>query len=411
MAETFELIAAARDVLAQLYVSQSSASTVAFTAGLDPSRIPFKDRAVDTWQAIVTEAHNRGRVLQLLDIALKQYPEKVDLQQIRAAWAAHEKPACVVEIQNSDVLDFRCDVLALKYAGALYGADEAVAERMGSDFANRLPLHPGSHLLVPTQGVIKADYALFVGVAPLWQFDYQGIRDLARRALEITASQKPDTRHLAMTIHGVGAGLDETEAFLAQIGGWLDAFAAGNVPANLEKITVVDRDQRRVDRLHRALDAHLPGGALQTVRARNVLASPDRITGAGMRSNEKPHIFVALPSTAEMEDVFVLGIQESVESAGYLCEKLDLTGLDPEVLKRARSRIDTAALVIADLTGANPGAYLGIGYAWGRKRPTLLLVKKGPKAKFDIPDQPCLAYVNVTDLRKKLKADLQKYIV
>jgi hypothetical protein len=46
-----------------------------------------------------------------------------------------------IEISHSDALDFRCDVLVLKHAQALYGVDEAVVQRLvatGSDIASGL---------------------------------------------------------------------------------------------------------------------------------------------------------------------------------------------------------------------------------------------------------------------------------
>jgi hypothetical protein len=72
------------------------------------------------------------------------------------------------------------------------------------------------------------------------------------------------------------------------------------------------------------------------------------------------------------------------------------------------SRIESASLVIADLSGSNANVYLEVGYAWGKRRPTLLLARKGHELGFDVRGQRCIIYENIVDLAKKLHDDLSK---
>ena len=127
---------------------------------------------------------------------------------------------------------------------------------------------------------------------------------------------------------------------------------------------------------------------------------------AGVYSSTKPHVFVAMPFSEDMEDTYIFGIQGPVNAAGYLCERVDLTVFTGDIIARIKSRIETASLVIADLTGANPNVYLEVGYAWGKDRPTLLVAKKGDPLKFDVQSQRCLIYKSISDLEKKLETDL-----
>jgi hypothetical protein len=76
-------------------------------------------------------------------------------------------------------------------------------------------------------------------------------------------------------------------------------------------------------------------------------------------------------------------------------------------LDRVKNRIDTAALIVADLTGANANVYLEVGYAWGRGRPTLLIARSGDDLKFDVRGHRCIIYENIVDLSKKLSNDLK----
>jgi hypothetical protein len=187
-----------------------------------------------------------------------------------------------------------------------------------------------------------------------------------------------------MTLHGPGYGLDETEAALAEIGGLEDAIRAGNVPPALEEVVIVERDAGRVERLADSLTRELGSAPLKpgNVWAMNVLPGESEDRGAagsvGERSEDKPHVFVAMPFDPAMDDVYHYGIQRVVHERGWLCERLDQTAFTGDVVERIKVRIRTAKVVIAGLTGANPNVYLEVGYAWGVGRPTVFLQSRPP---------------------------------
>jgi hypothetical protein len=85
---------------------------------------------------------------------------------------------------------------------------------------------------------------------------------------------------------------------------------------------------------------------------------------------------------------------------------MDMAAFTGDILTRVMSRIESAALVIADLSGANANVYLEVGYAWGKGRPTLLLAKAGNELKFDVRGQRCILYENIVGLAKQLQSDL-----
>ena len=72
-----------------------------------------------------------------------------------------------------------------------------------------------------------------------------------------------------------------------------------------------------------------------------------------------------------------------------------------------KKRISQATLLIADLTHASPNVYLEVGYAWGLKKPTILLVQNVGELKFDIKGQRCLVYKKVSELEDKLCQELK----
>lgn len=312
-----------------------------------------------------------------------------------------------ISVECADIVDFSCDVLVLKYAQAFYGADALVANLLRPNRLETVSPRPSKYALLSSEGKLSAKNVLFIGVLPLYQFDYGQIREFSSYSLQVLAQQMPDAEHVAMTMHGVGYGLDEKESFLAQLAGLFDAAQAGIAPSSLTRITIVERNQGRTSRLKQILEKNLPSETIaekQTEMER--VSPPSKIASAGLQSNTKPHIFVAMPFSEEMEDVYIFGIQGPVNSAGYLCERVDMAIFTGDILTRIKSRIETAALVVADLTGANPNVYLEVGYAWGKDRPTLLLAKKSDELKFDVRGQRCIVYKNIADLAKKLEADL-----
>ncbi len=64
--------------------------------------------------------------------------------------------------------------------------------------------------------------------------------------------------------------------------------------------------------------------------------------------------------------------------------------------------------MIADLSGANPNVYLEVGYAWGKGRPTLLLVKSEQELRFDVRSQRCLKYESIKNLADVLSRELRE---
>jgi hypothetical protein len=312
-----------------------------------------------------------------------------------------------ISVECADIVDFACDVIVLKYAQDFYGADELVANLLRPDRLEEVSPRPGKYALLDSEGKLKAKKVLFVGVLALNQFDYEQIRKFAKESLGILAKVMPDAAHIALTIHGVGYGLDEKESFLAQIAGLFDAFSNETVPPSLKRVTIVDKNQDRAIRLKWILKESLPSEPFaRKQRGLSKSSPPSKIASAGSQSKNKPHVFVAMPFSKQMGDVYRFGILEPVNAAGFLCERVDMEAFIGDILTRIKSRIETASLVIADLSGASANVYLEVGYAWGKNRPTLFLAQKSEELKFDVQGQKCIIYETISELKDKLEKEL-----
>lgn len=305
-----------------------------------------------------------------------------------------------MSVERYDVLDFQCDVLILKYAQGWHGADLTVARQLGIARGWDAPA-PGQYKSVQSHGKLACPQILFQGVPTLRQIRYSTIREFSKNSIESVNQAHPNVRHIALTMHGVNFGLDEKEAFLAQLGGILDALRDSSILPQLQHISFVEINLARATRIAALLK-------------QNYSSHEGKVDGAGSgevaragQMEEKPHIFVAMPFNDEMEDVYVFGIQNPVQAAGFLCERIDMAVFTGDIVEQIKSRIQSSYVVIADLTGANANVYLEVGYSWGINKKTVLVCKNVEELKFDVKGQRCIIYSNINDLNKKLTAELQ----
>lgn len=320
-----------------------------------------------------------------------------------------------IRVVGADALGAPVDVLALKFAQKGYGVDREALRRLNkSEWSPDLP-EEGETLAVRTHGAITAPMLLLVGTVPIAFFEYAEIREFARRAITALRPLNPGVVHLGMTIHGVRNGLDETEAFTAQLAGCLDALRRDEWPATLETITIYELDEKRAQRLGEVLERSLPKKleeqlARSTHRSTNASAVDARgdIESAGLGSRSKPHVFVAMQFGPDTDDRFHYGIQAAVRASGFLCERIDSGSFTGDILTQIKARIDSASFVVADLSAANPNVYLEVGYAWGRNIKTVLLAREAAELRFDVQSQRCVLYSSIRDLEQKLTRELRQ---
>jgi hypothetical protein len=313
-----------------------------------------------------------------------------------------------LKVLQGDVLRHSSDLLVLKYAQASYGADKKAVEVAGID-TSTLPA-AGESILIQKPSGLASYNLLLLGVEPLMAFGYGSIREFSRRALVSAMEVLPPVREIAMTLHGAGYGLDEIEAFESEVAGIVEALDAGNYPRSLETVSIIERTNSRADRMRSALAA-----LLRSAESEMRIAEPSktkgrpqqrRIDSVGYNSSERPHAFVAMPFAEPFEDVFYFGISAPVRAAGLLCERIDQVAFTGDIIDRMKERIASSAVVVADLSDANPNVYLEVGYAWGMDRPCILICNRKTDLKFDLRGQRCLFYSTIKELEKSLSAEL-----
>ena len=316
-----------------------------------------------------------------------------------------------IRVQLADAFDIDVDVLVLKYAQYPFGLDEMVIEKLEPHFKikNFLP-EPAEYYHTESKGVTVAKEIIFIGTPPLENLHYKEVRDFSRSALAALFEVAPGTQKIAMTMHGVGYGLDESESFVSLIAGIVDAINSGSYPHQLEEIVIVEIKERRVRLAQALLSTLFPNGQIPAALHILKQESNEILRSAGYISDKKKSIFVAMPFSSEFDDIYHYGILGSVKTIGYLCERADFASFTGNIMRWVKERIESSELVIADLTTANSNVYLEVGYAWGIGKPTILLTQDEKDLQFDVRDQKCIVYSKIIELEKKLTKELKELL-
>ena len=119
----------------------------------------------------------------------------------------------------------------------------------------------------------------------------------------------------------------------------------------------------------------------------------------------EPHVFIAYPFS--LEDHARYGVEGPAKRAGYLARLIADDVYTGEILQRIKNQIESAELVVAVLTQANPNVFLEVGYAWGKGKPTVLVADENETLKFDVSGQRIVLYTNITDLERKFEKELE----
>jgi hypothetical protein len=309
-----------------------------------------------------------------------------------------------VEVVEADALTLATDVLVLKHAQALYGLDERIVETAHVPL-DLLP-RPDGFRLIPSPRNLPAKALLFIGTVSLREFSYDEIHEFGTRTLCSLASAAPEAEDVSLTIHGPGYGLDEIACFDSTLSGLLHAIRSEDVPRRLTRIRLLEINPGRAQRLRMRLEALLPGGVVEVGVEERRRAAPEAEEIDVAPVANRRHAFVAMPFHDSFDDVFDYGITNAVHRAELLCERVDKQPFTGDVLERMKDKIRSAALVVADVTGANANVFLEIGFAWGETVPTVLVCREGSDLPFDIQGQRCLMYTSIKDLEMKLGDEL-----
>src|SRR5207247_7310198 len=116
------------------------------------------------------------------------------------------------------------------------------------------------------------------------------------------------------------------------------------------------------------------------------------------------------PFADDFTDVFELRIYEPIKSLNIKCERSDSTAFVGDIVQRIRERIESASLIVAEVSTPNPNVYLEIGYAWGRNKRVLLVCREAVELNFDVRNHNYIKYKNIVDLKKRITQHVSQLV-
>jgi hypothetical protein len=314
-----------------------------------------------------------------------------------------------ISVVHADLSKHACDLLILKHADGFHGVDARVSAEI--DFRDVLKRN---EYVVVSGKHLAAKRVLYVGVGPLNEFRYARIREFASLALQLAAESGRGCSIIGSPMHGTGYGLDEKEAFLSLVGGFVDALERRAHPKELERIEIVEVNQDKAQRLAKLL-ADFIRPSENSIDPRRIpktaaLAANvhDNLSSFGAGSELKSKLFVAMPFAETHSDVWDIAIQEACAAVDLRCERIDESAFTGSIVDEIRRSLTSCQGLIALLDDANPNVFLEIGYAWALNKPTIFLARNPAGLPFDVKGHRCILYKSINGLRADLRDELGK---
>jgi hypothetical protein len=114
----------------------------------------------------------------------------------------------------------------------------------------------------------------------------------------------------------------------------------------------------------------------------------------------KRRIFVLMPYSPEMIDVYILGISWVADKLGVVAQRADYIQHNGDIIAEIQRSIREYDVVVGDTTGANANVCYEIGFAHALGRPTILICREGEVLPFDLRGVNHVMYPNIVELRK-----------
>lgn len=124
-------------------------------------------------------------------------------------------------------------------------------------------------------------------------------------------------------------------------------------------------------------------------------------------SNEEVFAFVLMPFSGDFDDIYRMGIKETAIALGVKAERVDEQIFQEGILERIYRQIESADIVIADMSGQNPNVFYEVGYAHAKEKLCILLTKNAEDIPFDLKHHRHIVYgQSISKLREALAGEL-----
>jgi hypothetical protein len=112
--------------------------------------------------------------------------------------------------------------------------------------------------------------------------------------------------------------------------------------------------------------------------------------------------FVVMPFAPELDDVYHLGIRETIGELGGACERADEIHSTGGILEKIYDSIRRADVIVAEVSHPNPNVFYEVGYAHALAKPVILITRDIRSSPFDLRGYNHIVYSSIVDLRRRL---------
>ena len=96
------------------------------------------------------------------------------------------------------------------------------------------------------------------------------------------------------------------------------------------------------------------------------------------------YAFVLMPFEPKFDDIYKYGIKKPISELGITCERVDEIQYVGGVLDQVFKGIESARIVIADMTGKNANVFYEVGYCHALKKDVILCTQNVDDIPFDL---------------------------
>lgn len=310
----------------------------------------------------------------------------------------------ILEFKNENIYDVEGDLLALKYTKDNYGLSEEVL--VAQETKDR-SVNTFDTTFYKKPNCIRCSSLLFVNLPETSDLKFEDIRRFSEIVVEIV--EENNVSNCLMTIHGTN-NLDEEKSFASQVQGIINAISNKKRINHLKKILFVEKNQDTFRRIIDYMD-NINTSYKQYIKKTHTysyLIHKDIPHGFSLLSEDKGHIFVAMPFDKAFNNVFNYGIETAIKNNGYITSRIDKEKIRGEIVEEIRNKINTAKAIVADLTGKNPSVSFEVGFALAKEKTIILVSQCADDVIFELKGRQCLPYEN--DDIKFLENDLTEKI-
>lgn len=146
-------------------------------------------------------------------------------------------------------------------------------------------------------------------------------------------------------------------------------------------------------------------GQLQKLKGRK----PTKVS----RKSPKRNVFASMPFGIRYDDTFLVAIQPAALTLNAIANRVDMSGTAGDVVKQIREMIESARLVVADLSEVRANVFHEVGFAEALGKPVIQICSTPiEELPFNVRNNRTLSYDlgSVAKFKRKLQNELANFL-